>query len=99
MEEILVTSPTRVKCPNANGDGFNYIYIDESCVQLETNDGQKKTFLGVSSQEAYIFSNDPDFKGINYQENCVLNLNEFSLVPKSYVDSKIEALRNEILDL
>ena len=94
MEEITVTSPTRVKCLNANGDGYNYVYIDDSCVQLEVNmSPELKTTFVVSAQEIAVISNDPDFLGIRYQYST--NLDENSLVPRSYVDAKIaEAISN-----
>lgn len=96
MNEITVTSPTKVKCLNANGDGYNYIYIDDSCIQLEINmSPELNTVLGVSSQGIYARSNDPDFKGIIYQDGTSPILDENTLVPKSYVDAKIaEAISN-----
>jgi len=96
MNEITVTSPTRVKCLNANGDEYNYIYIDDSCVQLEVNmSPDLKTTFGVSSQEIYAVSNDSSFLGIRYQYGTTPILDENTLVPKSYVDAKIaEAISN-----
>jgi len=96
MEEILVTSPTRVKCLNANGDGYNYVTIGDSEISFDINMSPTlNTKFAVSTQEIVAISNDPDFLGIRYQYGTTPNLDENTLVPKSYVDAKIqEAISN-----